>query len=238
MRAMKIWFGLLCLNVWVQVAHAGPDDSTENFISTFPAGSIQSLEQANNALSEGAKTREQILARHAQAERVCYTRFVVTPCLDEAREVRRKGLAAVRLIEVEAARFKRQTSLQEQNKSLEERRRAAELDAPDRLLRAQEFEKSQIQKEKSLAEKEKQQANKAPIDELAIERQREDDHEEKLEKQRSKDEADVGKRAKNIANYEKKQQAAKLRLAEYEAKKKEREAKNAAKAARATTQTP
>ncbi len=236
MRGIKILFGCLCCSVLVQMANAAPDESTERFISSFPAGSIQSLEQANTALTQAAQTRDQILARHAEAERVCYTRFVVTPCLDEAREVRRQGLAAIRLIEVEAARFKRQTSLQEQNKSLEERRRAAELEAPERLLRAQEFEKAQIQKEKSQAEKEKLQADKVPIDEIAIEKQREAEHEAKLEKQRLKDEADAGKRARNIADYEKKQQAAKLRLADYEAKKKEREARNAAKAAKAASE--
>jgi colicin import membrane protein len=56
----------------------------------------------------GARARRDRSPLRRRAKRVCYDKFFVTSCLDEAKERRRSGLAAQRAIEVQAERFKRQ----------------------------------------------------------------------------------------------------------------------------------
>lgn len=229
--------GVLCL-VSMSLAVAQPEggldsglnNGLDTFASRFPAGSIQSVEQANIALAAASKTREAILARHAESERGCYTKFIVSPCLDQAKDVRREALVGVRQVEIEADRFKRQSSLADQNKRLEEKRLARELAEPERLLRAQELQKSLAQKELSrqnaiVLTPEAEEAARVAAEEAAAKREAE--HEAKLQRQQEKTDADAGKRAKNVAAFEKKQQAAKERQAAFEAKKQQREARNA-----------
>lgn len=100
-----------------------------------------SVEQADGRLAAVALERAAIEARYAEREAVCYDKFFVNNCLDEAKERRRVALNAQRNIEIEAERFKRRVKVEERDREIaaadaeykaEEARLAAEPPPPPR----------------------------------------------------------------------------------------------------------
>lgn len=100
-----------------------------------------SVEQADQRLAAVAAERAAIEARYAEREAVCYEKFFVNHCLDEAKERRRVALAAQRNVEIEAERFKRRVKVEERDREIaaaeaeykaEEARLAAEPPPPPR----------------------------------------------------------------------------------------------------------
>jgi len=77
-----------------------------------------SVEQADQRLAAVARERAAIEARYAEREAVCYEKFFVNHCLDDAKERRRVALVAQRNIEIEAERFKRRTKVEERDREL------------------------------------------------------------------------------------------------------------------------
>ncbi|QJE03385.1 hypothetical protein HH212_15380 [Massilia forsythiae] len=97
-------------------ACAGPEPVPRE----IPPPPVTSVAQADQQLAAVARERAAIEARFAERERVCYTKFLVTNCINEARERHRSALAAQRAIEVQAARFKRQAKVDERDRNLAE----------------------------------------------------------------------------------------------------------------------
>lgn len=64
-------------------------------LATAPAGALSPAEQKAE-LARIAREREQVQARFAERERDCRQRFVVTPCIEDARRERRAGLERLR----------------------------------------------------------------------------------------------------------------------------------------------
>lgn len=100
-----------------------------------------SVAQADARLAAVAVERAAIEARYAEREAVCYDKFFVNHCLDEAKERRRVALNAQRNIEIEAERFKRRVKVEERDREIaaadaeykaEEARLAAEPPPPPR----------------------------------------------------------------------------------------------------------
>ena len=85
-----------------------------------PAAPTTSVAQADERLAAVAAERAAIEARYAEREAVCYDKFFVNNCLDEAKERRRLALAAQRAIEVEAEYFKRKHTVEERDKAIAE----------------------------------------------------------------------------------------------------------------------
>jgi hypothetical protein len=85
-----------------------------------PPPPVTSVAQADQQLAAVARERAAIEARFAERERVCYDKFFVNRCLDDAKERRRSSLAAQRAIEVQAERFKRQAVVDERDRKLAE----------------------------------------------------------------------------------------------------------------------
>ncbi len=77
-----------------------------------------SVAQADARLAEVAAARTAIEARFAEREAVCYDKFFVNHCLDEAKERRRVALVAQRNIEIEAERFKRRLKVEERDREI------------------------------------------------------------------------------------------------------------------------
>jgi hypothetical protein len=100
-------------------ACAGPDVVPRE----VPPPPVTSVAQADQQLAAVALERKAIEARFAERERVCYDKFFVNNCLDEAKERRRSALAAQRAIEVQADRFKRQAVVEERDRNLAEAER-------------------------------------------------------------------------------------------------------------------
>jgi hypothetical protein len=77
-----------------------------------------SVAQADARLAAVALERASIEARFAEREAVCYKKFFVNSCLDEAKERRRVALVAQRNIEIEAERFKRRLKVDERDREI------------------------------------------------------------------------------------------------------------------------
>ena len=79
-----------------------------------------SAEQAEQRLAAVAIERAAIETRYADREFVCYDKFFVNRCLDEAREVRRAALVTQRAIEIEASLYLRRLKVEERDKAIAE----------------------------------------------------------------------------------------------------------------------
>ncbi len=85
-----------------------------------PPAPTTSAEQAEGRLAAVAAERAAIEARYAEREVVCYDKFFVNRCLDEAREVRRAALVTQRAIEIEASHYLRRLKVDERDKAIAE----------------------------------------------------------------------------------------------------------------------
>jgi hypothetical protein len=81
---------------------------------------LHSVEQADRALFDAAAERARAEAMYLQGEQVCYQKFFVNSCLDDAKEARRAVLMRLRVVEVEAGRYKREAALQQRDRELAE----------------------------------------------------------------------------------------------------------------------
>jgi len=178
-----------------------------------PPPPVTSVAQADQYLAAVARERAAIEARFAERERVCYDKFFVNNCLDEAKERRRNALAAQRAIEVQAERFKRQAVVDERDRNLAE---------ADRRFKEQEA--------RLAAEPPKAAPEPAPLPppRKATVPGRVAQRDARLRAQQQKDAAEAGKRAQNVRDYE----ARKAESEERQRKVAERKAEKAAKEAK------
>ncbi len=176
-----------------------------------------SVEQADATLAQVVKDRAKVNDEFAASERVCYGKFFVNYCLDQAKEKRRAALSQLRAMEVEASHFKRQDSVDKRDAELAERVRK---DAEEQAQRAQQ--------EPRAAKVIDDKPRAAPTGPSVAQRQAE--HDTKVQRQQAEDAANVGKRAANVAAFEKKQAESQQRQADVTKKKAETERKRAVKA--------
>ncbi|MEW7849359.1 hypothetical protein AB2N08_11710 [Massilia aurea] len=83
-----------------------------------PPPASSSTEQAEERLTAVAAERRTIETRYAEREVVCYDKFFVNNCLDEAREQQRVALLKQRAIEIEASRYLRQAKVDERDRAI------------------------------------------------------------------------------------------------------------------------
>jgi hypothetical protein len=176
---------------------------------------VSSVAQADQQLASVARERAGIEARYAERERVCYDKFFVNNCLDEAKERRRSALAAQRAIEIQAERFKRQAAVDERDRKLaeadkkyreEEARLAAQPPAPVR------------------------EAQEAPPPRPSTLERRVAERDARLKAAQAKEAAEAPQRAKNVRDFERRKAESEERQREVARKKAERAAKAARKA--------
>ncbi|TFW16363.1 hypothetical protein E4L96_16470, partial [Massilia arenosa] len=127
--------GRFALSVSIMLALGGCASSLTTPTSTVTVAPPQSVADADAALAQATRERTALEAEYARSEAVCYTKFFVNNCLDEAREKRRLGLVRVKAVEAVMERYKRQVSVDARDRDLakaeaefqaEEARRAAE----------------------------------------------------------------------------------------------------------------
>lgn len=85
-----------------------------------PPDPTTSPAQAEQRLAAVAKEKAAIEARFADREAVCYDKFFVNRCLDEAREERRAALVTQNAIEIEAAHYQRRLKVELRDKAIAE----------------------------------------------------------------------------------------------------------------------
>jgi hypothetical protein len=83
-----------------------------------PVPASSSVQQADARLAETAQGRASVEARFAEREQICYAKFFVNHCLDQAKEERRAALSGLRAIEIEANRFKRAHAVEQRDLAL------------------------------------------------------------------------------------------------------------------------
>lgn len=197
---------------------------------TYPSGSIVTVALAEQALRDAAAQRLDIEEQYRRDEAPCLKRFFVTRCTDAGAERRRIALAEVRAVEVEADYIKRRDRADQRDKAQTERAAQDLADAPERAKEAQAHEKAAADKavqrasdQAKMIESDKRQAKADP-------QARQHAHDAKAAQQQGSETAEQGKRAANVAAFEKKQTdaaAAQQGIIEKKAKK-AAEAKQAA----------
>ena len=192
----------------------------------YPSGSIVSVALADKALGDASARRSEIEAQYLRDESPCYDRFFVTRCVDAGKERRRIALAEVRAVEVEADYIKRRDTADQRDKAIAERAAQDLAEAPQRLKDTQANEKAAAERnaqraadQAKVVETEKRQAGVDP-------QARQHSHDAKVSRQQAAEPVEQGKRAANVAAFEKKQQEA----AEAQKKVAENKAKKAAEA--------
>lgn len=193
---------------------SSPDYSVDYLVQRYPAGSIQSGDTANNAISEVTESRTRIEARFAAKKQACYPKFFTTSCINKATEKRRLDLLAVRSIELEANSYIRHARVADRDRRLEQSAREREAEnasrssvpVPEIHDMPRETGQSDAQRAaraQEYAEKNAQRAER--------ERQRQAEEESKAQQ-----------RAKNVERYEEKARESEARQKEVARRKAER----------------
>jgi hypothetical protein len=180
-----------------------------------PAPPVTSVAQADQQLAAVARERASIEARFAERERVCYDKFFVNRCLDEARERRRSALAAQRAIEVQANRFKRQATVDERDRKLLE---------ADKRYREEEARMA------AEPPKPAPPVEPAPPPRASTVPGRVAERNARLKAEQAKAAAEAPKRARNVRDYERRKAESEERQRDVARRKAERAAKAAKKA--------
>jgi hypothetical protein len=176
---------------------------------------VTSVAQADAQLAAVARERTAIEVRFAERERVCYNKFFVTGCLDEAKERHRSALAAQRAIEVQAERFKRQAAVDERDRKLAE---------ADKRYREEEGRLS------AEPPKPEHVVEPAPAPRASTVPARVAERDARLKAAQAKEAAEAPKRAQNVRDYERRKAESLERQRDVERRKAERAAKAAKKA--------
>lgn len=177
-----------------------------------PPPPVTSVAEADQQLAAVARERAAIEARFVERERVCYTKFFVNNCLDEAKEQHRSALVAQRAIEIQANRFKRKAVVEERDRNLAE---------ADRKFQEQEAK---------LAEQPPKPAHEvAPVTPPRPSSipQRTAERNARVQAAQQKEAADAGKRANNVRDYEARKKESEERVRKVAQRKAERAAKAA-----------
>ncbi len=221
-------------------ALASPDELSRK----YPPGSVTTIEQADAALIEVRREREEIEARHADAEYACYSKFFSSPCVDKAKEARRVALSQIEPIEVEAKGFKRRETVAKRDQMLEAQRSRDASEAPARAEQEKINQQKAAQKAADVAARQAAPAKqpdgrkaatpKAENPPKGDGRDRIAEHEARMQRARAAEAADADKRARNIADYERKAQESLERQRKVAQKKAQAEEKERERAAKAT----
>jgi hypothetical protein len=180
---------------------------------------IVSVAQADQQLAAVARERAAIEARFAERERVCYGKFFVNNCLDEAKERHRSALAAQRALEVQAERYKRQAVVDERDRQMAE--------AEKRYQEAEARMAAQPPKAPPVVKPEPPARTPSAPGRIA-------ERDARLKAQQQQDAADAGKRAENVRDYEARKADSlerQQRVAQRKADKAAKDAKDAQEAA-------
>jgi hypothetical protein len=197
----------------------------------FPPSSIDSVKKADAALAASSGAKEKVDKDYKTAARACISTVLVNNCIDRARETRRKLMADINAIELEASRFKRR----ERNDRIEadrtkretDRTAKAPSDTEQREQKRKDYDAKQAEAARSAADRARSSANRKakPAPKAAAP---------------GSAEAEAARREKNTVDYVNKQKVAKEHQAEIDRRmtqkatdRKRREEAKAAKDAKA-----
>lgn len=193
--------------------------TAEPTTAQLPIAPIGSVEEADRRLAAVAAETAAIEARYAEREAVCYDKFFVNNCLDEAKERRRAALAAQRTIEIDAERYKRQVKVEERDREIakaEEEYKAEEarfVAEPPPPRAAQDLPPPRPRSSGAQAARQQQRAREAGQEKLSAQERAANVREFEERKRKSEE------RQKEVARRKAEREAKAARRAEEEAKK-------------------
>lgn len=217
--------GLRCalsgLTIALVLAPAYAESSAIGYAIRYPAGSISTNDNADQALADAALERTAVEQRYASEQRECYSRFFATACMEDAKERRRKALAEVRAVEVEANEFKRKARLTERDRALAERLAGSDAKRIENEKRMRETESNSSQKQEDSVPS--TTAAQTSSHSSMNTSQRVVRQEAKMRRIRAEESAKAAKRAENVTAYEKKQREAREHQKAVEKRKADKE---------------
>lgn len=173
-----------------------------------------SVAEATARLEKVKSERAAIEAAFASSEQVCYTKFFVNSCLDEAKEKRRSALAYERAIEVEAEHFRRKAIVDQRDHDVE--------------VAVKEFEEGEARAAAAPPEAPKVPAERKPVAPRATLAERRANQDAKLARNAAREQALAPKRAAKAQAFDQR----KLSSAERQLKVAKKKLEKAEKAAR------
>ena len=206
------WLFLSCL-VFCSAA------SAQDFAARYPAGSITTREQADQAIAAAAKEDKRVKQVYDERDRECYRQFLVNDCREKVRRERELARRHVRRVEVEAKDLKRKLDNDElQRQRAEQQQRQPVEDEARKAREAAARSDTQQRQEKAGAAKpnltpEQIERNKADLE------RKQQEHAQRLAKEQQR----ATESPKNVAEYEQKQVDAAKRAEANEAERKKRE---------------
>lgn len=198
--------GSVCLAALLAACSTVDQTATE-----APAEPSTSVAQAEGRLAAVASERAAIEARFADRQAVCYDKFFVNRCLDQANERRRVALLAQRAIEIEAERYLRRSKVEERDRAMAEAEAAYQKEEAE--LMANPPATKQVE---------------PPPPPRATTQSR---SKGRAQENAARSEEDAAKRAANVAAYEERKRKSEERQKEVARRVAEREAKAARRAA-------
>ena len=133
----------LCL--FSSVASAAAEDTdvfprVKALLAAWPAGSIDSIEKANEALS-AIESEKKLMERDLLAELdACVKKFLVTRCQDERKLLHLQNRSVLKSLQVEADRFRRTERVRLRDEALVDREQRSVAKAPQREASRKKFE--------------------------------------------------------------------------------------------------
>ncbi|WP_366004584.1 hypothetical protein [Herbaspirillum sp.] len=193
----------------------------------YPAGSIKSREVAQKALAEADEDRNALAIRYIIDQRACYKKFLVSSCLEEARERKRVAESNIKQVEIEANTYQRQANVDERDQALAEQRKQDQADAARRLQEQQQKEADSARKVQESDAKREQVQQRIDQGQGQSPDYRIREHEAKVREQQAEDAARAPERAANAAAREQRIKDAEAHRQEVERKKAENERERA-----------
>lgn len=204
----------------------------DGIVAHYPAGSIQSTEQAEVALAETKEARAKLETRFETEQQLCYPKFFTTACLNKATERKRLDLQAVKKIEIEANAYIRHARVEKRDRKLQEKaRERAEKNKVDPILTTPKPDETAATATPpaDAADPERKEKADAYAKKVA-------DHEKRLQQLEQERQAGAAERAANIDKYEAKQKEAAERQRKVAERKAEKDKEEAAKQAKAAAE--
>lgn len=193
----------------------------------FPAGSIKSDALAQKALDEAAEDRQVAELRYILDQRACYPKFLVSDCLEAARDRKRLTEKGIKAVEYEAKVFQRQATVDDRDRSLAEQRAKDEEDAARRLADQKQKEADSARKVEESRAKNSEVQQRIDQNKNVPADYRVRQHEAEVQRQQAEEAARAPTRAANAAQRQRRIQEAEEHRQEVERKKAENERERA-----------
>lgn len=210
-----------------------PLQSGQSLVERYPAGSILTIEAADQATIDLGQERLRVEAKFAEEERACYGKFFTTSCLDAAKEKKRLAMNEIRAVEVEANAFKRRDRVAKRDEELEKKRAENEARTQKEAKTPQSPASPTSKADQHDANAQQGPASRAvPVDDRLGRFQAQ------KAKREAKEAAEAQKRAENVKKYEKKQRESEERQRSIAAKQAEKAQKAKKESDKKTGETP